>query len=88
MSFNVFIKENELYLQPDDGQPAYKLVANDKDCFRLLAFAGEEFVRDEKGVVVAINHYQGGGIVEFKKTSAPVPTLNLEMFNKFDNYLQ
>ncbi len=71
LGFNVFIKDNELYLQPDDGQPPYKLVANDKDSFRLLSIAGEEFVRDEAGQVIAIRHYQGGGSSEFKKQAQP-----------------
>lgn len=73
LSVNVFLKEGELYLQPDDGQPAYKLVPNDKDSFRLMAFAGEEFLRNENGQVVAIRHYQGGRTSEFKKQSPAAP---------------
>jgi CubicO group peptidase (beta-lactamase class C family) len=78
MNFNVFLKENELYLQPDDGQPPYKLVANDKDSFRLLGFAAEEFLRDESGQVVAVRHYQGGTTVDFKKQSPAVPEFLLK----------
>jgi CubicO group peptidase (beta-lactamase class C family) len=69
-NFKIFIQNDVLHLQPNDGQPAYPLVANDKDCFRLLDFAGEEFIRDTSGIVTGLRHYQGGGVSEFKKVSA------------------
>lgn len=67
LKFNVFVKENGLFLQPNDGQPAYALIANDKDSFRLMGIAGEEFIRDANNQVVELKHYQGGGISVFKK---------------------
>ncbi len=69
MNFKVFVKDKVLFLQPNDGQPPYPLVANDKDCFRLLGIAGEEFVRNAGNNVVELKHYQGGGIGIFKKES-------------------
>lgn len=88
LNFNVFIKENELYLQPDDGQPPYKLVANDKDSFRLLSFAGEEFIRDENNNVVSLKHYQGGGISEFKRQANQPGPVKLESFHILRGILQ
>jgi CubicO group peptidase (beta-lactamase class C family) len=67
MSFNVFIKNNALYLQPDDGQPAYQLYANDKDSFRIMTIAGQEFTRNSEGKIVGLRHYQGAGVSEFVK---------------------
>lgn len=64
----VFIKNNKLFLQPNDGQPAYELVANDKDSFRLLPYNfGEEFVRNADGVVTEFIHYQSGNVSIAKK---------------------
>ena len=70
MSFNVFTKNNGLYLQPDDGQPAYQLYANDTDSFRIMTLAGQEFLRNSEGKVVSLRHYQGGGVSEFTKLTA------------------
>lgn len=70
MSFTVFVKNNALFLQPDDGQPAYQLYANDKDSFRLMTLAGEEFTRNSAGQIAGLRHYQGGGISEFTKLTA------------------
>ena len=67
LNFNVFIKDEVLFLQPNDGQPAYPLVANDQDSFRLMGIAGEEFIRDSSGLVVGLKHYQSGEISEFTK---------------------
>ena len=67
MNFNVFIKDETLFLQPNDGQPAYPLVPNDLDSFRLLSLAGEEFIRNGAGAVVELKHYQGGNVSVFKK---------------------
>jgi len=78
MNFNVFLKENELYLQPDDGNPLYKLGANENDSFRLMGIDSEEFLRDEAGKVVAVRHYQGGGISEFIKQTPAVPQFTLK----------
>lgn len=70
MNFNVFIKNNSLFLQPDDGQPAYQLYANDKDSFRIMTLAGEEFLRNAQGKIVGLRHYQGGGVSDFTKLAA------------------
>lgn len=67
MNFNIFVKDETLFLQPNDGQPAYTLVANDVDSFRLLGIAGEEFIRNTAGAVTELKHYQGGNISIFKK---------------------
>lgn len=67
MNFSVFVKDDTLFLQPNDGQPAYALVANDVDSFRLMGVAGEEFIRDATGAVSELKHYQGGRISVFKK---------------------
>jgi CubicO group peptidase (beta-lactamase class C family) len=70
MNFNVFIKNNSLFLQPDDGQPAYQLYANDKDSFRIMNIAGEEFIRNSQGKIVGLRHYQGGAVSDFTKLAA------------------
>lgn len=58
--FRIFVKDEKLFLQPNDGQPAYELFANDTDSFNLGGFAGEEFIRDENGKITGLNHYQNG----------------------------
>lgn len=55
----VFIKDNQLFLQPN-GQRPYLLKANDVDSFNLEDFAGEEFIRNAKGEIVKLKHYQNG----------------------------
>ena len=72
MEFDVFVENGNLFLKPNDGQPAYLLKANDKDSFNLEGFAGEEFIRNEKNIVVGIKHYQGGGITLFDKINSEV----------------
>ena len=67
MIFQLFIKNENLYLQPNDGQPPYLLIANDTDSFRLMAIAGEEFVRDQAGQITELKHYQNGNIGVYKK---------------------
>lgn len=67
MNLKVFIKDDALFLQPNDGQPAYPLVANDQDSFRLLGIAGEEFIRDPNAKVIELKHYQNGDVSVFKK---------------------
>ncbi len=57
---NIFVKNEKLFLQPNDGQPAYELTANDEDSFNLGGFAGEEFIRDSNGKISGLNHYQNG----------------------------
>ena len=70
MNFNVFIKNESLFLQPDDGQPAYQLYPNDKDSFRIMNLAGEEFLRNSEGKIVGLRHYQGGGASDFTKAAS------------------
>ncbi|GEM_PF-6824930 len=70
MQVDVFVENGNLFLKPNDGQPAYLLKANDKDSFNLEGFAGEEFIRNEKNIVVGIKHYQGGGITLFDKINS------------------
>lgn len=60
LQVKIFLQEGKLFLQPNDGQPAYLMRANDKDSFDLQGFAGEEFLRDESGSVVSLKHYQNG----------------------------
>jgi hypothetical protein len=64
-----------LLLQPKDGQPAYPLVANYKDSFRLLDISGEEFIRDQSGIVIGLKHYQNGGMSYLTK----VPSSKIQM---------
>lgn len=66
-SVNVSLQEGRLYLQPNDGQPPYLLIANDVDSFRLQEISGEEFIRNEAGAVIALKHYQNGGITELSR---------------------
>jgi CubicO group peptidase (beta-lactamase class C family) len=74
LSFEVFVKEGSLYLQPNDGQPAYLLTANDIDSFRLLSFAGEEFIRDPKTKAITdLKHYQDGHVSVFSKLTTTAP---------------
>lgn len=77
MQVDVFLENGNLFLKPNDGQPAYLLKANDKDSFNLEGFAGEEFIRNEKNIVVGIKHYQGGGITLFDKINSD-PTQGLK----------
>jgi CubicO group peptidase (beta-lactamase class C family) len=76
-NFNVkvFIQNGVLLLQPKDGQPAYPLVANDKDSFRLLDISGEEFIRNQSGIVIGLKHYQNGGMSYLTK----VPSSKIQM---------
>lgn len=60
LQINIFLQNERLYLQTNDGQPAYLMRANDKDSFDLQGFAGEEFLRDQNGIVVSLKHYQNG----------------------------
>lgn len=60
LQIKIFVQNGQLYLQTNDGQPAYKLRANDKDSFDLQGFAGEEFLRDPEGKIVSLKHYQNG----------------------------
>lgn len=61
----VFIADQKLFLQPNDGQPPYELTANDKDSFNLGGFAGEEFVRESGSEITGIIHYQNGRTTHF-----------------------
>lgn len=63
--FKVFVQNEKLFLQPNDGQPAYELSANDTDSFNLGGFAGEEFIRDSNGKITGLNHYQDGHVSQF-----------------------
>ncbi len=63
----IFLQEGQLYLQPNDGQPAYIMRANDKDSFDLQGFAGEEFLRDQNGIITSLKHYQNGREYIFPK---------------------
>lgn len=85
-NLSVFIKDETLFLQPNDGQPAYPLVANDRDSFRLLSISGEEFIRNPAGQVIELKHYQGGGISVFRKGTGldfkPVQNVKKENFLK------
>ena len=76
MNLNLFVKDGNLFLQPDDGQKPYRLIANDKDSFRLFGIAGEEFIRDSNGKVNEIKHYQNGKVSIFKKTHHLMRTKN------------
>lgn len=80
MEIRIFLKNGSLYLQPNDGQPAYLLKCNDKDSFSL-GFAGEEFLRDDSGAVKALKHYQGGGTTIFTKKKS-------SLFNRLKNKIQ
>ena len=86
MNFNIFIKDETLFLQPNDGQPAYALVANDVDSFRLLGIAGEEFIRGESGAVSELKHYQGGKVSTFKKQTGLEfkPVLKIKQKNSLE----
>lgn len=64
---NVFVKNDKLFLQPNDGQPAYELTANDTDSFNLGGFAGEEFIRDSSGKITKLFHYQNGHTSQFER---------------------
>jgi CubicO group peptidase (beta-lactamase class C family) len=64
---NVFIKDDKLFLQPNDGQPPYELQCNDTDSFNLGGFAGEEFVRNADGQISGLKHYQNGQVSEFNR---------------------
>lgn len=64
---NVFVKNDKLFLQPNDGQPAYELTANDTDSFNLGGFAGEEFIRDSSGKITKLLHYQNGHTSQFER---------------------
>lgn len=59
-AFKIFIKDSQLWLQPNDGQPPYLMTAVDVDSYNVGGFAGEEFIRNEEGKIVAVKHYQGG----------------------------
>lgn len=67
MTFTISLKDGALNLKTDDDQPAYNLVPNDKDSFRLMGFAGEEFIRDADGKVVQLKHYQNDQVSIFEK---------------------
>lgn len=67
MNFKVFVENEKLYLQPNDGQPPYLLEANDRDSFRLLGIAGEEFIRDSSGHIIELKHYQNGAVSTFTR---------------------
>jgi CubicO group peptidase (beta-lactamase class C family) len=60
LQLKIFLQNGKLFLQPNDGQPPYQMRANDKDSFDLQGFAGEEFLRDQNGIVVSLKHYQNG----------------------------
>lgn len=64
----VFIADAKLFLQPN-GQRPYLLRANDVDSFNLEDFAGEEFIRNAKGEIIKLKHYQGG-VTELTKVSS------------------
>lgn len=63
--FNIFVLKDKLYLQPNDGQPAYELTANDTDSFSLMGLAGEEFIRDSSGKITGLLHTQNGHTSQF-----------------------
>ena len=65
LEVNIFVADQKLFLQPNDGQPPYELVANDKDSFNCGGFAGEEFVREQGPKISGIIHYQNGFITHF-----------------------
>ncbi len=85
MQVDIFVESGNLFLKPNDGQPAYLLKANDKDSFNVEGFAGEEFIRNEKNIVIGIKHYQGGGITLFDKINDEA-TPNLKKTNL--NFIQ
>ena len=61
------IVERDTLILKTVGQKPHKLTPNDKDSFRLAQIAGEEFLRNEKGEVVTLRHYQNGRIFDFKR---------------------
>lgn len=65
--FKIFVKNNKLFLLPNDGQRPYQIKPNDKDSFNLLGISGEEFMRNENGVIVGLKHYQDDHISNFVK---------------------
>lgn len=67
LSLVITLDNNKLYLQPS-GQRSYLLTPNDLDSFKLENISGEEFIRNEDGLVVGLKHYQVG-VSEFKKVS-------------------
>ncbi len=77
----VFVNGNKLFLQPNDGQPAYLMIPNDKDSFNLQFISGEEFIRNAKGTIIALKHYQNNHVSSFiKKNSAQSNGLNLKHY--------
>lgn len=83
MDVSVFLKDGNLFLQPNDGQPPYYLKAVDEDSFNLEGFAGEEFIRDTTGKVVGLKHYQNGGVTNFNKIERNSLLKRLKIKNKF-----
>lgn len=71
LDITVYLKDHKLYLFPK-GQRPYLMNPIEKDNFDLTYFA-EEFLRNAKGEIIAIKHYQDGYISEFKKVSDVIP---------------
>jgi CubicO group peptidase (beta-lactamase class C family) len=76
MTIEVFLKEGSLFLKPE-GQRAYRMRPNDIDSFDLEQISGEEFLRDEKGNVIKLSHYQDGKTSTFIKVSIEDKSLSL-----------
>ena len=66
LKMKIYFKNGQLYAFPE-GQREFLLTANDIDSFRLMGFAGEEFIRDHQGKVTQLHHYQNGSMAVFKK---------------------
>ena len=78
LSVQVFVKAGKLYLQPTDGQPPYEMKAVDIDSFNLEGFAGEEFLRDQNGIIISLKHYQNNVSSIFTKTNNPIDLQSLK----------
>ncbi len=65
----IYLKNGKLYLQTNDEQPPYELIANDLDSFQIQGIIGEEFVRNEKNEIAFLKHYQNGKVSTFVKIS-------------------
>ena len=67
----IYLKNGHLVLFPT-GQCEFSMRPIEKDNFDLAGFAGEEFLRDDTGVIYALKHYQNGKTSLFpKETNLP-----------------